>query len=287
MDGRRCVLSFGVHIALTAESIDPSSLALLLEQHDVDALYVPEHTHIPVHGASLHPDGGRPTERLSNFLDPCVTLAAVATATSRVRLATGVCLVPQHDPLVLAKVVASLDVISHGRVELGIGAGWNREEMRNHGTAPEARWAVMREHVLAMRALWTSHAAEFHGAHVDFDPVWQWPKPVQHPGPPVLIGGEGPRVLDRVLDYGDGWAPNAEPGIAERIGELRRRAGAFGRAEPLVTVMHVPEDLDTIARYEAAGATCCVFTLPSAANGEVQTILDRQAELVVRYRAPR
>jgi probable F420-dependent oxidoreductase len=281
------MLTFGVHIALTAESLDPQSLGLLLEQHDIDALFVPEHTHIPVRGASLHPDGGRPTERLSNFLDPFVTLAAVASVTNRVRLGAGVCLLPQHDPLVLAKVVASLDVISRGRVDLGIGAGWNREEMLNHGTRPEQRWAVMRERVLAMRVLWTSAEAEFHGAHVHFDPVWQWPKPVQQPGPPVLIGGEGPRVLERVLDYGDGWAPNAEPGVAERIVELRQRAHASGRTAPTVTVMHVPEDLDELARYEAAGANCCVFSLPSAAADEVRSILERQAELIVRYRAQR
>jgi probable F420-dependent oxidoreductase len=281
------VLSFGVHIALTAESIDPRTLGQLLEEHDIGALFVPEHTHIPVHSASLHPDGGRPTERLADFLDPFVTLAAIATVTTRLRLGTGVCLVTQHDPLVLAKVAASLDVISHGRVEFGVGAGWNREEMLNHGTVPETRWAVLRERVLAMRALWTSAEAEFHGAHVDFGPVWQWPKPVQQPSPPVLIGGEGPRVLERVLDYCDGWAPNAESGIAERIVELRERAAALDRAAPTVTVMHVPEDLDAIARYEAAGANCCVFSLPSAATAEVRNILERQAELVVRYRAPR
>jgi probable F420-dependent oxidoreductase len=272
---------------LTAESIDPQPLGRLLEQYDVGALFVPEHTHIPVRGVSLHPDGGRPTERLSNFLDPFVTLAAVATVASGVQLGTGVCLVTQHDPLVLAKVIASLDVISHGRVQLGIGAGWNREEMLNHGTLPEQRWAVMRERVLAMRALWSSTEAEYHGAHVDFGPVWQWPKPVQQPGPPVLIGGEGPRVLERVLDYGDGWAPNAGPGVAERIVELRQRATAHGRITPTVTVMHVPEDPDEIARYEAAGANCCVFSLPSAVDAEVRSILDRQAELVARYRALR
>jgi probable F420-dependent oxidoreductase len=224
---------------------------------------------------------------LSNFLDPFVTLAAVAAATSRVRLGTGVCLVTQHDPLVLAKVIASVDVISRGRVEFGIGAGWNREEMLNHGTAPEQRWAVMRERVLAMRALWTSPEAAFHGAHVDFDPVWQWPKPIQTPGPPVLIGGEGRRVLERVLDYGDGWAPNAGPGIAERIAELRQRASVLGRAAPTVTVMHAPEEIDAIARYEAAGANCCVFSLPSASVTDVEGILDTQAELILRYRAQR
>jgi dipeptidyl aminopeptidase/acylaminoacyl peptidase len=168
-----------------------------------------------------------------------------------------------------------------------IGAGWNREEMLNHGTAPEQRWAVMRERVLAMRALWTSPEAAFHGAHVDFDPVWQWPKPIQTPGPPVLIGGEGRRVLERVLDYGDGWAPNAGPGIAERIAELRQRASVLGRAAPTVTVMHAPEEIDAIARYEAAGANCCVFSLPSASVTDVEGILDTQAELILRYRAQR
>jgi probable F420-dependent oxidoreductase len=281
------MLSFGVHIALTAESIDPRTLGELLEEYAVEALFVPEHTHIPIHGSSLHPDGGRPSARLANFYDPFVTLAAVATVTRRVLLGTGVCLIAQHDPLVLAKVVASLDVISRGRVVLGIGAGWNREELLNHGTAPETRWSVMRERVLAMRALWSSSEPEFHGTHVDFGPVWQWPKPLQQPGPPILIGGEGPRVLERVLAYGDGWAPNAEAGIAERIEELRRRAAALDRPTPSVTVMHMPEDLATIQRFEAAGADCCVFTLPSSAADDVRAQLDRQAELVARYRAPR
>ena len=185
----------GVHIALTAESIAPQMLGPLLEEHEFESLFVPEHAHIYDRGRSLHPEGGPASQNLARFFDPFGTLAAMAALTSRVRLGTGVCLIMQHDPLVLAKVIAKLDVISNGRAIVGVGAGWNREEMLNHGTAPATRWQVMRERVLALRALWTTDVAEYHGRYVDFDPVWQWSKPVQRPHPPVLIGGEGPRVL--------------------------------------------------------------------------------------------
>jgi probable F420-dependent oxidoreductase len=222
-------------------------------------------------------------DRLRRFLDPFIALTAVAGVTTRLRLGTGVCLLPEHDPITLAKEIATLDVLSGGRVLFGIGAGWNREELRHHGTEPAARWRVMRERALAMKEIWTNEVAEFHGQYVDFGPIWQWPKPVQRPHPPILVGGEGPGVLDRVLDYGDEWAPNAEPGIAERVVELQELATARGRGTIPVTVMHVPAERDEIARYAAAGATRYVFSLPSGDRDTVERTLARLTALIAAW----
>ncbi len=276
---------FGVHFAPTAESLDVRDLARLVERYGFESLFFPEHTHLPVRGASIHPSGEGMHDRLRRFLDPFIALTAAATVTEHLRIGTGVCLIVQHDPIILAKQVATLDLLSNGRVLLGIGAGWNREEMRHHGTDPATRWQVMRERVQAIKAIWTQEEAEFHGKFVDFGPIWQWPKPVQQPHPPILVGGEGSRVLERVLDYGDAWAPNAEPGIPERIVQLQEMAAARGRGPIPVTAFHVPADLESVARYAAAGATRCVFSLPSGDLATVQPVIERLVELCARLTA--
>ena len=278
-------MRFGVHYAPTAQTLDVGEVGRLLEEHGFESLFLPEHTHLPVRGASVHPSGPQVHDRLRRFLDPFIALTAVAAVTDRLRLGTGVCLVPQHDPITLAKQIATLDLLSNGRFLFGVGAGWNREELRNHGTDPARRWEVMRERVLAMRRIWTEDEAEFHGAFVDFNPIWQWPKPVQRPHPPVLVGGEGPRVLERVLDYGDEWGPNAEPGLEERVAELQRRAAGRGQGAVPVTAFHVAPDLGTLRRYAAAGVTRCVFTLPSGGADQVRPAVARLAELVTAYEA--
>ncbi len=214
---------------VTDESIGPHDLGRLVEQHGFESLFVPEHTHMPVERTIPHPLGYLREEH-KRTLDPLVALTAAATATTRLRVGTGILLVPQHDPIVLAKAIASLDLVSNGRVLFGVGAGWNVDEMRNHGTDPATRFASMRERVLAMRAIWTEDEPEFHGEHVDFDRIWSWPKPVQR-RLPVLMGGTGAKALDRVLDYCDGWAPFGIPTaeLAARIDETaatRSRAGA-------------------------------------------------------------
>jgi probable F420-dependent oxidoreductase len=197
-------------------------------------------------------------------LDPFVCLAAAAAVTERIRLGTGVCLVVQRDPIQTAKAVASLDVISGGRALFGVGAGWNLEEMRDHGTDPATRFGLLRERVEAMRELWTAEEASYAGRHVRFERAWQWPKPVQRPHPPVLVGGNGPRVLDRVLAFGDGWMPNPSPDddtVIARADELRRRAGELGRQATL-TISSAPADPRRLTRYAEAGFERAIFFLP-------------------------
>lgn len=276
-------MHFGVHIEATDRTITPTELGPLLEARGFESLFLPEHTHLPIGGVSVHPSGEHVHANLRRFLDPFIALATVASVTERLRLGTGVCLVPQHHPIGLAKEIATLDFLSGGRVLFGIGAGWNREELSNHGVAPANRWRQMREHVLAMRAIWTADEAEFHGEFVDFAPLWSWPKPVQRPHPPVIVGGEGPHVLDRVLDYGDEWGPNDEPDLDARVAELHRRADALGRPRPPVTAFHVRPDLATLRNHAAAGVTRCVFSLPSAGLAEVRATVERLAELVAAY----
>ena len=199
-------------------------------------------------------------------------------------MGTGVCLIPQHDPIVLAKQVATLDVLSGGRVILGVGAGWNREEMANHGVDPNTAGTMMGEKVQAVKRIWTEEEAAFDGAFVRFGPIRQEPKPVQRPHPPVLIGGEGPGVLERVATYGDGWLPNDHPEVLDRIAGLNDLAAAAGRGPLPVSVYAMPDDAEAVARYADAGIERCVFNLPSRDVDETTAVLDRLAEIVRRWR---
>lgn len=248
----------------TDYSADIRDVARAAEDAGFESLFVAEHTHIPAGRATPYPGGGELPKQYSHTLDPFVALTAAACVTERLRVGTGVCLVMERDPLVTAKEAASLDVVSGGRFLFGVGGGWNREEMANHGTDPARRWEVLRERVHAIKALWTQDAAEFHGAHVDFDPVWQWPKPVQRPHPPVLIGGSGPSAFERLLDYGDEWMPIAgRARLAEKIPELQRLAAERGRGEVPVTVYGCRADRDVIRHYGEAGVGRCLLMLPS------------------------
>ena len=199
--------AFGVQIFPTDQTIQPIALAKAVEERGLDSLFFPEHTHIPTSRKTPFPGGTDLPEWYWRTHDPFVALAAAAAVTSRIKLGTGICLVIERDPIVLAKECASLDMISGGRLILGIGAGWNVEEMANHGASFEHRWAIVREKVLAMKAIWTEDAAEFHGKHVNFDPIWSWPKPVQPGGPPIWLGANSKWVFDRVADYCEGWMP--------------------------------------------------------------------------------
>lgn len=276
-------MRFGVQIRATAQTADLRELGRALEASGFDALYLPEHTHIPLSVRSLFPDDPDWLEACKQMLDPFVALASVAAVTDRLLLGTGVCLLPQHDPIVLAKTVATLDVISNGRVLLGIGAGWNEPEMANHDVDPRRRWAIMREKALAMRAIWTAEVAEFHGRFVDFDPLWLWPKPAQKPHPPLVLGGEGPRVLDRVLDYGDEWMPNEHEGVEERMASLQCRAAEQGRDPIPVTIYATPRDPAAIERLTAAGAHRLVFNLPRTAPGDEMSGVRDLAALIRPY----
>jgi probable F420-dependent oxidoreductase len=219
-----------------------------------------------------------------------VALAMAAAVTERLKLGTGICLVVQRDPITTAKEVATLDHLSGGRFLFGVGAGWNREEMRNHGTDPDRRFSVMRERVEAMKAIWTQDEAEYHGEHVDFGPIWPWPKPRQRPHPPALVGGTGETALDRVLAFGDEWMPNRvdDPErLGERIAELERRAEEAGRERIPVSVFGARPDAGFVERLGAVGVGRCLFYLRPAATGEVERQLDELARLRDEVATPR
>jgi probable F420-dependent oxidoreductase len=273
-------MRFGVQVRATAETADLREIGRALEAAGFESLYLAEHTHIPVSVRSLFPDDPAWLDACKRMLDPFVALAGVAAVTTSLRLGTGVSLIPQHHPITLAKTIATLDQFSGGRVMLGAGAGWDEPEMRHHGVEPTQRWRVMREHILAMKAIWTSETAEFHGEHVDFDPIWQWPKPVQQPHPPVALGGEGPHVLERVIEYGDEWMPNEHPELTARMIELEQRTTAAARGPIPVTVYATPLEPDVVERYIGAGAHRIVINLPQVAPGEELAAIDDVALLI-------
>ncbi len=267
-------------------SIGVMELGRATEEREFESLFLPEHTHIPASRRTPWPAGGELPEEYRRTLDPFVALGAVAATTRSLLLGTGVCLVVERDPITLAKEVASLDRLSGGRVLFGVGAGWNHEEMRNHGTDPTLRWKLLRERVLAMKQIWIQDVAEFHGEFVDFDALWQWPKPIQTPHPPVLIAGNGPRVLERVVEFGDAWLtmPKEEPHVlGRRIGELQDLATRRGRGPVPVTVFGAPPDPDALEIYAESGVSRCLFWLPSAPAAEVLPILDRLAILAGKF----
>lgn len=271
---------FGVHLRPTDETIDLRDLAPRVEELGFESCWVSEHSHIPVRTASQWPGGEGLPRFMYRFLDPFVALSRAAAVTDRIQLGTGIVLAPQRDTIQLAKEVATLDFVSGGRFVFGIGAGWNQEEMRNHGLNPSERWRKMREQALAMKAIWTLDEAEFHGSLVDFDPLYMWPKPARQPHTPILVGGEGPTVLDRVLDYGDGWIPNDHPELPERVAELRKRSEHAGRDMPPVTAFAVEPDAARIATLERAGVERCVFNLPTAGADVVLPALEDLARLI-------
>ena len=277
-------MKFGVYMFPTDYAIDPVSLGRAVEGHGFESLFVPEHTHIPTSRRSPFPGGGELPKEYSHTLDPFVALGAVAAATERLMLGTGICLVIERDPITLAKEVASLDFISGGRVLFGIGGGWNREEMENHGTDPTRRWKVLRERIEAMQQIWTEDAAEYHGEFVDFDPIWQWPKPIQKPHPSVIIGGDGANTLQRVVRYGDGWMPiGRRADFKARIDELNRLAAEAGRADIPVTIFGAAPKPEVIDAYAEAGVERLLFHLPPAPRDEVLPLLDQRAELVRQH----
>src|SRR3954447_21169350 len=248
----------------TDDGIDPATLARAAEEHGYESLCIAEHTHIPTSRESPYPGGGELPRKYFHTYESWVALAYMAAATERLKIGTSVSLVIEHDPILLAKQVASLDRLSGGRVIFGVGAGWNREEMRNHGTDYDRRFGIMREKVEAIKAIWSQDEPEYHGRYVDFDPIWCWPKPVQSPLP-VYIGGNGPKVHDRVLRYGDGWMPNMKDlgELRERVAELRERAGGH---VPVTYYGATPETLDTVAE---AGADRALIVIESAPEAEV------------------
>ena len=276
-------MHFGITMFPTDYAIAPADVAREVEARGFESLWLPEHTHIPVQLTSAWPGGPEIPKPYYDVYEPFISLAAAAAVTSRIKLATGVCLVVQRDPIQTAKDVATLDRISNGRFLFGIGGGWNAAEMRDHGTQFATRFALMRERVLAMKAIWTQSRPEFHGRFVDFPPMLSWPKPVQRPHPPIHVGGAYPHALRRAIEYADGWIPILGRGpVIEQLPEIRAQLRAAGRDADRfeVTLFGVPPDADLLARARDAGVARCVLGLPSAMSDVVLPVLDQHSALL-------
>ena len=267
-------MKFGISTFVTDEGIAPGALARAIEERGFDSLFIAEHTHIPLSRKSPWPRGGELPRKYYRTLDPFITLTAAATATEHLLLGTGVALIVERDPIITAKEVASLDLVSGGRMIFGIGAGWNREEMENHGTDPSTRGELMNERIRAMIEIWSKDKPEFHGQYVNFDPIGAWPKPVQMPYPPIYVGG-GSRAFDRIAQFGDAWLANGLPPdkVKPMLGELREAAG---RDVP-VTVFNAssePEDLEAYAQLDVERV---LLGLPTLSESETLHRLDELA----------
>jgi probable F420-dependent oxidoreductase len=281
-------MQFGVAMFPADFAMSVVDLGRAAEEHGFESFFVPEHTHIPVKRETPWAGGGELPPEYSHSLDPFVALAAVAGVTSRIKLGTGICLVTQRDPIVLAKEVASLDVLSGGRFLFGVGVGWLREEIANHGTDPRTRWRLFGERMRAMESIWSSDEASFQGRFVNFDPIWSWPKPVQKPRPPVLLGGDVPAAMQRVIDYADEWMPHPDRGdrsLADRVAEFWQLTEAAGRGRLPVTVYGSRADPHLVEEYAAVGITRCVFRLPAAGPDAVLPALKHAAEVAQAFRS--
>jgi probable F420-dependent oxidoreductase len=279
-------MEIGAAIFFTDYSITPTELAVALEQRGFDSLWVAEHSHIPVNRRFSLPGGMELSKQYYDVMDPFVTLSAAAAVTTRLKLATGICLVIQRDTIQTAKLVASLDQVSKGRFLFGIGCGWNAEEMEDHGTVYETRTLKMREQIEAMKEIWTKDQPEYHGEIVDFPPMTTWPKPVQKPHPPIIVGGAFRFAARRAIRYGDGLlpqAPSAGSGSPEEfMPRLRQMAEEAGRDPQSlsVTLGGAPEDLDLLRRNRDLGITRMTVRLPPAKSDEILPLLDRWAKLI-------
>jgi probable F420-dependent oxidoreductase len=275
-------MDVGLAIFATDRSISIVELARAAEARGFRSLYVPEHTHIPTSRTTPPPTGDAElAEEYTRTLDPFTALCAAAAVTTDLRVGTGVALVAQHDPIVLAKAVATIDLISNGRMVLGVGFGWNEDEMAHHGVPYDQRRAIAREKVLAMQALWADDVAEFHGEHVQFAPSWSWPKPVQRPRVPVLLGGApGPKLFAHIAEYGDGWIPIGGGGVKAAIPDMHRAAEQAGRDPATLRVLPfgVVPDPGKLDYYESIGVTEVALRLPSAPSDVVLRKLDEYVD---------
>jgi probable F420-dependent oxidoreductase len=281
-------MEFGASIFFTDYSISPAALAVAMEERGLDSLWAAEHSHIPVPRQTPPPGGGELAKRYYDVMDPFVTLSVAAAATKRLKVGTGVCLVIQRDTIQTAKQVASIDQVSGGRFLFGIGGGWNREEIENHGTEFATRMKKMREQIEAMKQIWTQSKPEYHGDLVEFGTMMTWPKPVQKPHPPVLLGGAFPWAARRAIRYGDGWYPNASSGNPDeympRFRQMATEAGRDPDSLP-ITIGGAPEDADRLKRFRDLGAVRVNVSLPAENADAILPILDRWAELRRRVNA--
>ena len=276
-------MKYGVMMFSTDYAIHPAELGRAAEERGFESLLFPEHTHIPSSRLSPWPGGPNLPKEYWHTNDVFVALSFAAAATSTIRIGTGICLVIEHDPITLAKQVATLDALSGGRLLFGIGGGWNREEMENHGTDFTQRWDVLRERIAALKEIWTKDEASYHGEHVSFDAIWSWPKPVQKPHPPILLGSGSARGRQRVVDWCDGWMPIAgRDDVLAGIADLRVRADRAGR-DPRsisITIFGATTTAQRIDEYRAAGVERVVFALPPSERDTVLRVLDKHVELI-------
>ena len=275
-------MHYGVVMFSTHYAIRPDELGRAVEQRGFESLWVPEHTHIPASRISPWPGGPNLPKEYWHSYDPFVALTMAAAVTTKIKLGTGICLVIERDPITTAKEVASLDHLSNGRFLFGIGGGWNAEEMENHGTPFKSRWRVLRERVLAMKAIWTQEEATYRGEVVNFERIWSHPKPVQKPHPPIPMGGDGPTTFDRVIEFCDGWMPIAGRmgNVIEKIATLQKRAKEAGRGPIPVTAFMPKPDRAVLDPLEAAGVERVVLGVPSETSATVLPLLDGYTKLI-------
>ena len=275
-------MDIGAYFFSTAYSIDVAELAAELEQRGFESLLVPEHTHIPVGRKTEWPSGGDLPKEYYHTYDPFVALSFAAAATKTLKIGTGICLIPQRDPIVTAKCVASLDHLSKGRFIFGIGGGWNVDEMENHGAQYANRFKLLKENILAMKQFWTEEKGEFHGDFVDFDPAFSWPKPAQSPHPPIILGGETDYTLRRVVEFCDGWLPRPRTDIGDGMARLRRVAEEGGRdlSSISVTVFSAPPEKETLDSYAELGINRALLRIPTEDRDTCLKLLDSYMPLV-------
>jgi probable F420-dependent oxidoreductase len=280
-------MHFGASMFLTDYSMAPGELAQALEARGFESMWAPEHSHIPTSRRSPYPGGGDLPKAYYDVMDPFVTLTAAAMVTKTLKVGTGVCLVNQRDTVQTAKLVASIDQVSGGRFLFGIGIGWNAEEMEDHGTVFSTRAKLVRERIEAMKLIWTKSKAEYHGELVGFPEMMTWPKPIQKPHPPVIVGGAYPQAARRAVRYGDGWIPLAgRPGqygdVFEYVPKFRAMLKEAGRDEAScpITLFNVQEDLDLLKRYRDLGAIRVSVSLPADKADAILPTLDRWAKLI-------
>jgi probable F420-dependent oxidoreductase len=282
-------VEFGITMFHTDRAVSPARLAVLVEELGFESLFLPEHSHVPTDRSSAFPSAPELPEDLYRLHDPLESLAAAAVVTERILLGTSVLVVPDHDPIMLAKRISTIDHLSNGRVVFGVGAGWNREEMANHGSDPDKRFTIMRERVEAIKLIWTNEVAEYHGKCVNIAPMRQWPKPVQKPHPPVLVGGTGARVADRVLRYGDGWIASGRhldgEALGARVQALQDRAAALGRDPIPVTMQQATPSAEAIEGYIKMGLDRVTLRVEPGDEGSVREQLERLAALVAPFKA--
>jgi len=279
-------MKFGVAMFITDYSMAPHDLAIAVEERGLESLWAPEHSHIPIPRISPWGGGDELPKRYYDVMDPFVALAAAAVVTKTLKLATGICLVVQRDPIQTAKEVASLDQLSGGRFLFGVGGGWNAEEIANHGTAFKTRFRLMRERIEAMQAIWTQNEPEYHGEFVNFDTIMTWPKPVQKPYPPIIVGGGFPHAARRAIRYGDGWIPlGGRMDLLEMMPKFRQMAKDAGRDpdEIEITNFDPPIDASSIKKNIDAGVHRIVLALPSESSETVLPMLDKFAKLAAKH----